>query len=67
MKKDCTTCKSAKFRTTATGRRDLRMGACLAEVDLPNSFLSFAYDELPQRRGISKYTPANCRLWEKTD
>ena len=66
MKKDCTTCKHAVFKTTASGRRNLDNGKCIAQVILPNSFMSrFHYGELPSRETISKYTKPDCPLWEK--
>jgi len=63
--KDCTTCKYAEWKKTASGRRILDQQAeCTVEVILPNSFIDFGRD-LPKRRGVTKHTKADCELWER--
>ena len=65
MKKNCTTCKLAIFTTTPSGRRNLDMGECTANVNLPRCFEDYR-GEMPVRRYINKYTKLDCVLWEKT-
>lgn len=62
--KNCTNCIYAYFDKKVSGRRNLNNGECVAHVELPNSFMSYR-NELPQKRGISKYTAEDCALWEK--
>lgn len=66
MKKDCTTCNSAEFERTKSGRRNLGHGKCGALVKLPHSFHDYR-NEFPLRKHISKHTKPDCPLWKKDE
>ena len=69
MKKNCTTCKYAKWQLTKTGKRMLTQPAeCLFPApELPHCYFDVMTWKMPEKKWISKHTMADCPCWIKIE